>query len=257
MAPHRVILVPGSMLPAELAYGPLAAALGSEAEAVAKELEVYATEEAPRDYTLDFEVAGVLRDADARGWERFHLVGYSGGGAAALAVAATHPERLSSLALLEPAWAGRWDLSAAEQAVWREYDRLDALPPEELMRGFMRLNVKPGVELPPPPSGDAPPWMAKRPGGIQAFMETFRTYELDRAALARFDRPVYFALGGLSNPDQFGEIATRLSGVFPDFQLEVFEERHHFDPPHRIEPERLAESLRALWRRADRAAPTR
>jgi hypothetical protein len=34
--------------------------------------------------------------------------------------------------------------------------------------------------------------------------------------LTRFDRPVYFALGGLSNPDQFGEIATRLSGVFPD-----------------------------------------
>jgi hypothetical protein len=71
--------------------------------------------------------------------------------------------------------------------------------------------------------------------------------------LARFDRPVYFALGGLSNPDQFGEVATRLSAVFPDFQLEVFEERHHFDPPHRIEPERLADSLRALWRRADQA----
>jgi hypothetical protein len=69
--------------------------------------------------------------------------------------------------------------------------------------------------------------------------------------LARFDRPVYFALGGLSNPDQFGAIATRLNRVFPDFELEVFEERHHFDPPHRIEPERLADSLKALWRRAD------
>jgi hypothetical protein len=32
----------------------------------------------------------------------------------------------------------------------------------------------------------------------------------------------------------------------------VFEERHHFDPPHRIEPERLAKSLKALWRRAER-----
>jgi hypothetical protein len=85
-------------------------------------------------------------------------------------------------------------------------------------------------------------------------MRTFRTYDLDRDALARFDRPVYFALGGLSNPDQYGEIATRLAGVFPDFQLEVFEDRHHFDPPHRIEPERLANSLGALWRRADRAA---
>jgi pimeloyl-ACP methyl ester carboxylesterase len=251
----RAILLPGSVLPAELAYGSLVAALGSDTEAVAKELEVYATAEAPPDYDLDHELTGVLREAAAHGWDRFHLVGYSGGGAAALAVAAHHPERLSSLALLEPAWAGRWDLSAAEQALWREYDRLEALPPEALMRGFMSLNVKPGVAIPPPPSGDPPPWMAKRPDGIRAFMRTFRTYDLDRDALARFDRPVYFALGGLSNPDQFGEIAARLSRVFPDFQLEVFEERHHFDPPHRIEPERLADSLLALWRRADGADP--
>jgi pimeloyl-ACP methyl ester carboxylesterase len=255
MGRFRVILLPGSVLPAELAYGSLTAALGSDAEVVAKELEVYATDEAPSDYTLDLEVAGVLGDADARGWDRFNLVGYSGGGAAALAVAAGYPERLSSLALLEPAWAGRWDLSKPEESLWREYNRLEALPLDQFMRAFMRLNVKPGVDLPPPRSGDPPPWMAKRPGGIRAFMETFRTYDLDRGALARFDRPVYFALGGLSNPDQFGEIATRLSGVFPDFQLEVFEERHHFDPPHRIEPDRLADSLRALWQRADRAGP--
>jgi pimeloyl-ACP methyl ester carboxylesterase len=200
MAPFRVILLPGSVLPAEPAYRSLVAALGSDAEVVAKELEVYATAEAPPDYTLDLEIAGVLRDADAHGWERFHLVGYSGGGAAALAVTARHPERLSSLALLEPAWAGRWDLSAAERELWLEYDRLEAIPPDQMMPAFMRLNVMPGVELPPPPPGDPPPWMAKRPGGIRAFMETFRTYDLDPVALARFDRPVYFALGGRSKP---------------------------------------------------------
>jgi len=255
MASFRVILLPGSVLPADLAYSALSAALGSDALVVAKQLEVYATNEAPSDFTLDLEVAGVLREADAHGWERFHLGGYSGGGAAALAVAARHPERLSSLALLEPAWAGRWDQSPAEQAVWRAYDRLDALPPDRLLPEFMRLNLKPGVELPPLPAGDAPPWMAKRPGGIRAFMRTFRTYDLDRGALARFDRPVYYALGGLSNPDQFGEIAARLNRVFPDFRLDVFEGLHHFNPPHRSAPERLAESLRALWRRAEAAWP--
>ena len=251
MRPFRVILLPGSVLPGDLAYGSLVASLGSTTDAVVKELEVYATPDAAPDYTLDLEVGGVLRDADARAWEQFHLVGYSGGGAAALAFAARHSERLASLALLEPAWAGRRDLSPLEQALWHEYDRLEALPPDEFMRTFMRLNVKPGVELSPPPPGDPPPWMAKRPGGIRAFMKTFKTYELDHDALARFDRPVYYALGGLSNPDQFGAIATRLSRVFPDFELEIFEERHHFDPPHRIEPERLADSLRAVWRRAD------
>src|SRR5690349_9758940 len=248
---HRAILLPGSVLPAEPAYTALVEALGPEVEAVAKDLEVYRDATPPADYSLDTEVAGVLREADARAWDTFHLVGYSGGGASALAFTAAHPERLLSLALLEPAWAGRWDRSVEELALWQEYDRLEALPPPEFMRAFMRLGVKPEVELPPPPPGEPPSWMAQRPAGIRAFLETFRSYDLDRDALARFDRPVYFALGGLSNPDEYGAIATRLSQVFPDFELEVFDERHHFDPPHRIEPERLAASLRTLWSRAE------
>jgi pimeloyl-ACP methyl ester carboxylesterase len=208
----------------------LIAALVLDADAVAKDLEVYATAQPPTDYSLDLEVDGVLREADARGWERFHLVGYSGGGAAALAFTARHPDRLLSLALLEPAWAGTWDRSPAEQAVWDEYDRLEGLPPGQFMPAFMRLNLKPGVSPPPPPAGEAPPWMAKRPAGISAFVQTFKTYDLDHESLRHFCRPVYYALGGLSNPDQFGEISTRLGRVFPDFTIEVFDERHHFDP---------------------------
>jgi pimeloyl-ACP methyl ester carboxylesterase len=248
---RRVVFLPGSVLPAQAAYGALVDALGTDVDALVKDLEVYASPEPPPAYTLDDEVDGVLRTADQRGWTMFHLVGYSGGGAASLAFAAHHPERLLSLALLEPAWAGRWDRSDEELALWQEYDRLEALPPPEFMRAFMRLGVKPEVELPPPPPGEPPSWMAQRPAGIRAFLETFRSYDLDREALAHFDRPVYFALGGLSNPDEYGAIATRLSQVFPDFELEVFDERHHFDPPHRIEPERLAASLRAFWQRAE------
>jgi pimeloyl-ACP methyl ester carboxylesterase len=251
-----VILLPGAVLPADLAYGALSDALGDEVEAVAKDLEVYAGDAPPEDYSLDTEVAGVLREADARGWERFHLVGYSGGGAAALATAARHPDRLLSLALLEPAWAGNWDFSEAERAMRRKFGKLDALTPDEFMAAFVRLQLRPGVAPPAPPPGPPPPWMAKRPAGIRAFMLTFGTYELDRESLHRFDRPVYYALGGLSNPDQYGEIAERLSRVFHDFTLEVFEERHHFDPPHRIEPERLARSLRSLWERAEAALPS-
>ena len=164
------------------------------------------------------------------------------------------PDRLLSLALLEPAWAGNWDLSDAERAVWREFEQLDGLTPDEFMAAFVRLELRPGVAPPAPAPGPPPPWMAKRPAGIRAFMRTFRTYDLDRESLRRFDRPVYYALGGLSNPDQYGEIAERLSRVFDDFTLEVFEERHHFDPPHRIEPERLAGSLRTLWKRAEAAS---
>ena len=251
MARSRVMLLPGSVLPAGPAYVPLIHALGADLEVVAKDLEVYATDEPPEGYSLDLEVVGVLREVDARGWGRFHIRGYSGGGAVALALAASHPERLLSLALLEPAWAGTWDLAPAERALWEAYERLESLPHEGYMRAFMQLQVRPGVALPPPPAGDPPPWMAKRPAGIGALMNAFKTHELDRRALERFTQPVYFALGGLSNPDQFGEIAKRLALVFPEFEVEVFEARHHFDPPHRIEPDRLAGSLRAVWRRAE------
>ncbi|MFP5368554.1 MAG: alpha/beta hydrolase, partial [Actinomycetes bacterium] len=90
MEPIRAVLLPGAVLPAELAYGSLIRALGPEVQAVAKELELYREDEPPAGWTLDTEVAGVLREADARGWQTFHLLGYSGGGAAALALAATH-----------------------------------------------------------------------------------------------------------------------------------------------------------------------
>ncbi|MGH3062912.1 MAG: alpha/beta fold hydrolase, partial [Gaiellaceae bacterium] len=200
MTAFRVILLPGIVLPAEAAFGALIDALQPEVEAVAKNLEVYATGEPPEAYGLELEVAGVLREADARGWGRFHLVGYSGGGAAALAFVAAHADRLASLALLEPAWAGTWDLSPAEKAVWLEQERLASLPDDEFLSAFIRFGVRPGVSLPAPPSGDPPPWMAKRPAGIRAILRAFRNGALDREALSRFDRPVYFALGALSNP---------------------------------------------------------
>jgi pimeloyl-ACP methyl ester carboxylesterase len=246
-----VILLPGVVLPANLAYAALRSALGPHVEAVAKDLELYRTAEPPGDYSLALEVEGVLREADALGWERFHLLGYSGGGAAALAVAARRPHRLRTLALLEPAWAGDWDWSREHRALWEEQTRASRLPADRFMAAFMRLAVAPGVTLPPPPAGDPPPWMALRPAGIRAMLGTFATFRLDREALRRFAQPVYLALGGRSNPDQYAEIAERLGRVFPDYRVEVFPDRHHFDPPHRAEPEALARSLRELWDRGD------
>ncbi len=115
----------------------------------------------------------------------------------------------------------------------------------------MRLQLAAGVEPPPPPEGPPPPWMAKRPAGVRAFIDAFDNGNLDVDALRAFERPVYFALGGRSNPDLYGQMANRLTAIFPDFTLETFPERHHFDPPHRAEPDRLANSLLALWQRAE------
>jgi pimeloyl-ACP methyl ester carboxylesterase len=237
-------------MPAEPAYAALLGVLGERVDAVAKDLEVYAGDRPSPDYSLATEAQGVLREADARGFDRFHLVGYSGGGASSLAFAALRGERLLSLALLEPAWAGN-ERTPAEEALWQRFQELEPLPPDQFMAGFTRLQLASGIEPPPRPDGSPPPWMAKRPAGLRALMAAFDNSELDLDALRSFDRPVYFAVGGRSNPDYFARMAKRLASIFPDFTLETFPERHHFDPPHRIEPERLSTSLIALWERAE------
>jgi pimeloyl-ACP methyl ester carboxylesterase len=246
----QVILLPGGVLPAGLAYPALIDALGDDVEAIAKDLEVYSGPQPPPDFTLDYEVDGVLRAADEAGFERFHLVGYSGGGASSLAFAAAHPERLRSLALFEPAWMGNEGLSPQERALWPQFARIATLPDEQMMSAFMAMQLAPGVKPSPPPPGPPPPWMATRPAGLRAFINAFTSSTLDLDRLRAFTQPVYFAVGGRSNPDYYARMAERARGIFPDFTLDVFEERHHFDPPHRIEPERTARALRAHWARA-------
>jgi pimeloyl-ACP methyl ester carboxylesterase len=249
--PHNVVLLPGVVLPADQAYAALLQVLAERVDAVAKDLEVYSGgQPPPPDYSLDTEVAGIERVAGAHGFDRFHLVGYSAGGAFSLAFAARHGDRLLSLALLEPAWAGN-ERTPQEDALMQRFRSLRELPPDQFMAGFVRLQLAPGVEPPPPPDGPAPPWMANRPAGIRAVIDAFDHFDLDVDALRAFDKPVYFALGGRSNPDFFGGMADRLALIFPDFTLETFPDRHHFDPPHRIEPEHLAESLLAVWQRAE------
>jgi pimeloyl-ACP methyl ester carboxylesterase len=247
--PWQVVLLPGGVMPAGPAYGPLLAELGPEVDARPKELEVYAGAAPPPNYSLATEVAGITRVADAAGFERFHLVGYSGGGASSLAFAATHPERLLSLALMEPAFAGWQEMSSEERSHMEQFRPLLGRDGPEMLAEFQALQIAPGVEPVPPPPGPPPPWMATRPAGLHAILRTFYASDLDLALMRRFDRPVWFALGGRSHPDYYARMAERLARVFPDFTVEVFPDRHHFDPPHRVEPARVAASLRSLWAR--------
>jgi pimeloyl-ACP methyl ester carboxylesterase len=250
----QAILLPGGVMPAALAYGALLEALGDDVQAVAKELELYAESPPPAGYTLQHEIDGILRTADAAGFHRFHLVGYSGGGASSLAFAAEHPERLLSLALIEPAWMGNDELSPKERAIWDEFDGIAALSPEQMLPAFVAHQLAAGVEPPLPTSGPAPPWMANRPAGLRTLIETFRASSLDLDRLRAFEKPVLFVLGGESNPDYYGEMAERAGTIFADYTLAVFAERHHFDPAHRIEPERMATMLRTHWERSSDGA---
>jgi pimeloyl-ACP methyl ester carboxylesterase len=247
-----VVLLPGGILPAQSAYEALLAELGDEVDARAKDLEMYAGQTVPPpDYGLETEVDGIRRVADTAGFDTFHLVGYSAGGASALAFASRHPERLRSLALMEPAWAGRRGQTPEEAAVFERFRAIPKLPADEVMAAFVRNQLAPGAEPSPPPAGPPPPWMASRRAALGSFMAAFDAFEPDVDVLRHFDRPVYFALGGRGNPDLYPRIAKRLAGVFSDFTLEVYDDRHHFDPPHRVEPARLAAALRSLWTRPE------
>jgi len=42
-------------------------------------------------------------------------------------------------------------------------------------------------------------------------------------------------------------MAERLARAWPEMVIERYAERHHFDPPHRAEPARVAASLERLW----------
>jgi pimeloyl-ACP methyl ester carboxylesterase len=169
-----VLFVPGGVTPAEPSYAPLLQVMGAEIQPHLKDLELYAAEAPAPDYSLQSEADGNERCADAAGAERFHLVAYSGGGACALAYVAQHPERVASLALIEPAWIG---VVAAEDAeLWAELGHIMTLPATEQMPPFMRWHMRPGAEppKPPTPSGPPPAWMAKRPAGLHALMRTDR-----------------------------------------------------------------------------------
>src|SRR5213080_3651711 len=183
----RAIFLPGGVMPADLAYGPLLDALGADVEAIAKDLEVYAGPEPPPGYTLDHEIDGVLRAAEVAGFDRFNLVGYSGGGASSLAFAAKYPERLLTLALIEPAWMGNEGLSPEEQLVRREFDRIATLPSDQMMQAFVANQLAPGVDPPAPPPGPPPPWTASRPAGLRAFLQTFASSTLDLERLRAFE----------------------------------------------------------------------
>jgi len=250
--PWPVILLPGAILPAELAYPALLAELEADVDARAKDLEMYAGATIPPPgYSLETEVEGVRRAADEAGFETFHLVGYSGGGAAAIAFAADDPDRLRSLALMEPAWAGRRGQTPRRSgrlrsvvadsgvAAGRDHARLRPAPARGRRRAAT-TSARPATAV----DGGA----ARQHRGLHPGVPRLRARLgcTSTVRSARLLRP-----RGLSKQDRFGRVADRLAGVFPDFTLDVFADRHHFDPPHRIEPARLAAALRGIWTRAD------
>jgi pimeloyl-ACP methyl ester carboxylesterase len=243
-----VIALPGGVMPAAVRYAPLVSALGDEVQFQTKDLEVYAGEEPPAGYSIELEVEGLARFADSLQLDRFHLLGYSGGGFVSLAFAGAYPDRLLSLALFEPALVPG-ELSTAEAAHDAQLRRaVTGLEGPAFMRAFVSVQLRPSVEV-PPPSGPPPPWMRYRPAGIAAMMAAFREDRFDRDQLRECRFPVFLGYGDLTGEHE-EVMAAILGRLLRDIHIRRFSGIHHFSPPEQIYTADHVRALRDLWARA-------
>lgn len=244
----QVICLPGSVAPAAQRYGPLKAHVGDRAELHLKDLEVYAGDAPPSDYSVEMELAALERFADSFDLDRFHLTGYSGGGFIALAFAGTRPHRLLSLALFEPAMIPG-ALTPDEQALADTlHTQLAGLGGAEFMSAFVRLQLKPGVAPPPPPS-EPVPGMQNRPAGIAAMTRSFSAYSFDRDLFRTSRFPVFLGYGDLTHHVEAIK-ASVLAGLVGDIRIKRYAGVHHFVPPDQIYTAEHARALEDLWARA-------
>ena len=242
-----VIALPGGVMPAALRYAPLEAAVDGAADFHFKDLEVYAGDAPPPGYSVATEVEALARFADSLGLQRFHLVGYSGGGFIALAFAGEYSDRLISLTLFEPARIPG-TLTSEEAAIDSRFRRAMAgLEGPDFMRAFVSLQVRDGVEV-PPSSGPSPAWMSSRRAGLAAMMKAFAEYPFDRNRLRACDFPVFLGYGDLTS--EFEELKAAVLGrLLPDIRIRRFKGIHHFVPPERIYTAEHVDAIRDLWAR--------
>jgi pimeloyl-ACP methyl ester carboxylesterase len=98
---YPAVFLPGIIAPAAIRYRPLAERL-SDVDVVVRDLAVYDGDEPPADFSIDTELVALDHAADEAGFDAFHLYGHSGGGAVALAYAASRGGRLQSVAVDGP-----------------------------------------------------------------------------------------------------------------------------------------------------------
>jgi pimeloyl-ACP methyl ester carboxylesterase len=250
---EQVVLTPGGMVPAAPHYGPLLQALGGDVRPLLKDFELYTHEDVPPNYTLKTEVEDLRLAVEDVGFDSFHLVGYST--CLPLAFVAQHPERVRSLTMIEPGMIGRGSFAPADM-VAAHHARVGLTAPQ-MMAAMQKSMLAPGVTLPPPqpPAGPPAPWMAQRRKLGPALMAAVLGYDLEEAALARYEGPVLVAVGSLGHPSLI-TLAGKIAAALPNGRVQMYEGSYHLDPIHRAEPERLAADLRALWQEASLAERT-
>jgi pimeloyl-ACP methyl ester carboxylesterase len=202
----------------------------------------------PHDYTWQREVDLMLAGIDSFGAEDVYLVGFSAGATLALAAAAAVPDRVAGLGLIEPAWAFL-PLSAVEQDYFAAMDGVLDLPPDQQRMAFLRLLVRPDVDLPPrDPAGDRPYQQAApaKDTPLAVVTRAMRSHRLPPRGLAGYPGPVYLAVGGLSSP-MWQAQSGALRAALPRCTVRTYPDRHHLDAPHHADAPRFVDELVAAW----------
>jgi pimeloyl-ACP methyl ester carboxylesterase len=179
---------------------------------IAPDLRGYNTSDAPQEvaaYTLDILAADVVALADAYGAQRFHLVGHDWGAVIGWWVAATYPQRLERVVLLDgphpDVWA-RQALKHPTQALRSTYVAFFQLPclPEAALGSFdfaglktmIQHSARPGAFEPGALDRYAAAWA--HPGSLSAMLNYYRAMRMrpSRDAPARITPPTLILWAG-------------------------------------------------------------
>jgi pimeloyl-ACP methyl ester carboxylesterase len=242
-APRAICLSGGA--PAATTFAPLAEALDGRAHLIPKDLEGYA-DDFPDDYGPATEVEGIIRAANAAGWERFHLVGQSFGASVALHFACQHPGRVQSLVLNEPPFVGNdvtWSVEYSD--LLESLDDALRAPLADRPAAFVRALTAPGGPMPLPASGATADWRLPRSERQGRMWPVWRNGANGLEQLVPV-APMYVVVGGRTHPG-FLTVARWLQRQALQAELEIYSERSHFDPPHVSEAGRFAQALLARW----------
>ena len=232
----------GAVAPAAWTYARLQRLLGERASLVLMDLVGY-IEPLAVDYGLHSEVEAITRAANAGGFHRFHLVGYSAGGAVALACALTYSERVSSLTLIEPAWIGNHAWDPLEMVYLSNVDRAMQLPVAQRGRALLVAMSPPEID---PSTIATPDWLMERAVGFASIWQGFREATLDMKSLQSFPAPVYLPVGGKSHP-RFLLAARWLASLLPRSRVDVYQNQNHLEAPPIRETERFIRVVHPLW----------
>jgi len=90
--------------------------------------------------------------------------------------------------------------------------------------------------------------MGKRPAGLAAMLNAFRSYEFDRSQLRNCNFPVFYGYG--AHTTEVVELqAEALGGLLPDVRIKRFAGMHHFVALKQIYTAEHIRALRELWGR--------